>query len=1200
MKLRSQLLLGYAVVFALMILIAGVMYMTTSRLIASQDQVEQTYQAIALAGRLHTITMEMQSAKRGFLIGRDAVLLQPFEEAKAAYGQEMKKLKEVVSDNRGHLRRLEEVDALVGRWLDTVAGPQIEAGRKIMDSGDSPQAISARIKEDESGRTLFREIHQKIEAFVDAQRSLREEQTKENDQMAIRSVLSVVFGTLLAIALGTGIMLLTTRSVLRQVGGEPAAIAGIAEEIGKGNLDVRFEAGAEGGTGIRAAIGVMLKSLRENRDQAQELDWLKTGMTRLNEVMSGDPELADLAAKVISEVTTYLDAQVGAFYTAGGGDGSTLSLIGSYAYKKRKNLSNVFAFGEGLVGQAALERQQILLKNVPEDYIKVTSGIGERVPTFICVTPFVYEGRVKGVIEIGTFDEMTDAQLEYLAQVMPALAVAVETSESRTKLVRSLAQSQQLSEELQVQQEELRTTNEELEEHTRRLKESEEELRVQQEELQVTNEELEEKNELLQRQKHEVERGKKEIETKAKDLAVASKYKSEFLSNMSHELRTPLNSLLLLAQSLAENKEGTLTDEQVQSAGIIYRSGTDLLNLINEILDLAKIEAGRMDLRLGPLRVLDLAEGMRAVFQPLAEQKGIGLDVTIDPGAPAEIVTDRKRVEQVLKNLVANAIKFTESGRVTVAYGRVAPNTDLSRSGLMPDESVSIMVKDTGIGIPQEQQSVIFEAFQQADGGTARKYGGTGLGLSISRELARLLEGEIQVESRPGTGSTFTLYLPVVLESDRTAPSPAPLTVPHSARAEPDVGPEEHGQAVVVQQIEDDREALVEDDKVLLIIEDDPKFARILHHTCHEKGFKCLAAATGEAGLELAGKHLPVGIILDIRLPGIDGWAVLSALKDDTRTRHIPVHVISVEEASVESIRRGAVAHVTKPISREELEEAFRKIEDVSADRPKRVLVVEDDENMRRRVVELIGNGNVKVDEAATGKQAIEALRSTQYACVILDIGLPDMDGRDLLKRLQKEKKDLPPIIVHTARELSVEEEMAVREYADSVVLKDVRSIERLLDEVSLFLHWMVSRMPEKKRQIIRNLHETDELLRNKKVLVVDDDMRTLFALSRLLTDRGMKPSKAENGERALRILDEEPDVDIVLMDIMMPVMDGYETMAKIRAQERFRRLPIIALTAKAMPKDRELCISAGANDYMAKPVDQDRLISMLRVWLYR
>ncbi len=908
----------------------------------------------------------------------------------------------------------------------------------------------------------------------------------------------------------------------------------------------------------------------------------------------------DLAAKAISEITTYLDAQVGAFYVARHGGETTLSLMGSYAYKKRKNLSNKFALGEGLVGQAALEKQQILIRNVPEDYIKVTSGIGERVPTFICVTPFTFDDRVKGVIEIGTLDEMTDIQLQYLGQAVGLLGIAVETSEGRTNLMQALAESQQLSEELQVQQEELKTSNEELEEHTRRLRESEEKLRVQQEELQVTNEELEEKNELLQRQKREVERAKLEVEEKAEELAVASKYKSEFLSNMSHELRTPLNSLLLLAQSLAENSEGNLTEDQVESASIIHRSGTDLLNLISEILDLAKIEAGRMELRLSRLRAFDLAEGIRAVFQPLAEEKRIGLEVIVDPEAPVEIVTDRKRVEQVIKNLVANAIKFTETGKVTVAYGQPAPNNEFSGSDSRAGRFVSITVKDSGIGIAPEQQKVIFEAFQQADGSTARKYGGTGLGLSISRELARLLGGEIRLESAPGKGSTFTLYLPVALTADQGPVALPPVSQQEAGSAPPQLVSGKHLQAVVVQQIEDDSRSIAEGDRAILIVEDEPNFAKILRDKCHERGLKCLAAATGEEGLELAKKHLPIGIILDIRLPGIDGWQVLSALKDETRTRHIPVHIISVEEPSVESLRKGALGHVSKPVSRESLEEAFTKLEEVWSARPKRVLVIEDDDSMRKRVVQLIEDGDVEVDEATSGHEAIEALLSTQYACVILDIGLPDMDGRELLKRLQEQEVELPPIVVHTARDLTLEEEMALREYAESVVLKDVRSTERLLDEVSLFLHWMVSRMPEPKKQIIKNLHETGELLRDKKVLVVDDDMRTLFALSKLLSDRGMRTLKAENGERALHILAEELDVDMVLMDIMMPVMDGFETIKRIREQPEFRKLPIIALTAKAMPKDRDDCLSAGADDYMTKPVDHDRLISMMRVWLYR
>lgn len=1004
----------------------------------------------------------------------------------------------------------------------------------------------------------------------------------------------------LFLGLGTSLAVLAVSLLIaRSISNPILALTRAAGRMAGGDMTVRTDirSGDEIGA-LGTAFNDMAASLEEARRESEETDWLKTGIARLNEAMSGDLAIDTLASNVISEVTTYLGAQLGALYLTNDGADPTLSLMGSYAYKKRKDLSNLFKLGEGLVGQAALEKTQILVKNVPDDYVKVTSGLGERIPRFICVTPFLYEGRVKGVIEIGNLNEMTDEQLEYLEQAMPALAVAVESTEGRTNLAGSLEESQRLSEELQAQQEELRTTNEELEEQAQRLTESEERLKGQQEELEVTNEELDEKNKLLERQKKEVERARKDIEKQANELAVAGKYKSEFLSNMSHELRTPLNSLLLLAESLAENKDGNLSDEQEQSAKIIHSSGGDLLNLINEILDLSKIEAGRTDLHVAAVSISELADGTRAAFQHLAQEKGLSLEVGVAAEAPAEIVTDRKRVEQVIKNLVSNAIKFTESGGVTVRFGRPAADANLSRSGLSPSQTLSIAVTDTGVGIAPEQHNLIFEAFQQADGGTSRKYGGTGLGLSISREIAHLLGGEIQLHSRPERGSTFTLFVPVALTEDRGSVPGRPVTVPRADSRAP--GPPTQLQSVPVEQIKDDRETLAEGDKIILIIEDDPDFARVLCDKCHENGFKCVAAPTGEAGLELAGKHLPDGILLDIRLPGMDGWAVMSALKDDTRVRHIPVHVVSVEEASTDSIRKGAIGHLTKPPTREELDEAFRRIEEVLRSSVKRVLVVEDDPAVRSHVVELIRDGDVKVDEAANGEQAIDAIRSTQYGCVILDLGLPDMDGRELLKRLEREGTALPPIIIHTAMDLTPDQEMVLREHADSIVLKEVRSTERLLDEVSLFLHRMVSRMPERKKQIIRSLHETDELLKDKKVLIVDDDMRTVFALSRLLTERGMKPLKAETGARALALLEEEPDVDLVLMDIMMPEMDGYEAMTKIRERRRFRGLPIIALTAKAMEKDREDCLAAGANDYMAKPVDQERLISMLRVWLYR
>jgi CheY-like chemotaxis protein/HAMP domain-containing protein len=971
-----------------------------------------------------------------------------------------------------------------------------------------------------------------------------------------------------------------------------------ADEISKGNYSMEIVPRSD-----KDILGVSLQrmtvALKDNRDAVQRQDWLKTGIAQLNQVLSGDPDMSTLTSKVISEISTYLNAHIGTIYLIGDGDDTTISLAGSYAYKKRQDLSNVFKMGEGLVGQSALEKRQILAGNLPQDYIRISSGIGEWVPRFICVTPFICEGRVKGVVEVGSLEEMTDQQMEYLNKAMPVLALAVESAETRMRLAKSLEESQSLTEELQTQQEELRTSNEELEEQTKALRASEEELRVQQEELQVTNEELEEKNELLDRQKRDVEKARLDIEKKAEELAIASKYKSEFLANMSHELRTPLNSLLILSKSLMDNKEGNLSADQVESARIIQSGGSDLLNLINEILDLSKIEAGRMTIQPGTIRISDLADDVRASFVHMTDKKGLKLEVVVREGVPTEITSDRKRLDQIIRNLMSNAIKFTDSGGLTVTFARTAPEVNLSRIGLSANESLSIEVRDTGIGIAPENQKIIFEAFQQVDGGTARRYGGTGLGLSISREMSRLLGGEIKIESELGKGSAFTLYLPVTVSPDRKI-----------ATGNTNVGMAAKNDGVSVRntvrtnvtatQIDDDRNSLNKEDKVILVIEDDPNFARLLYKKCHEKDFKCLTAPTGEAGLELAVKFLPSAVILDISLPGINGWTVLDALKENIVTRHIPVHIVSAEDSSPESVGKGAVGHATKPLSHDDLEEAFRKFEMVSDGKLKRVLVVDDDVDTRRKTVKMISEDGIKVDEAENGKQAMEALRSVHYDCVVLDLRLPDMDGLNLLERLESECVKLPPVIVYTCRELTREEEMKIRGHAESIVIKDVRSQERLLDEVSLFLHQVVSKMPEKKRKIIRDLHNTDEILRNKKVLVVDDDMRTAFAMSRILSECGMNPLKAENGDMALHLLEENPDIDLVLMDIMMPVMDGYEAMKRIRKQDRFRGLPIIVLTAKAMPEDREKCLAAGANDYLAKPVDQKRLVSMMRVWLCR
>ena len=1039
-----------------------------------------------------------------------------------------------------------------------------------------------------------------------------------------RAFRQALWWTLLLMAVMVGLSLLVTlylsRMLSRNVGqlrDLTAAIAAGDLERPLGDMDTRELRELAG------SVARMQTALREVRDHTRAEDWLKTGLGRLNQVMTGDPDLNTLAARVIAELATTLEAPVGLLYVTGEGGDPTLSLLGSYAFQSRKHLANRFAPGEGLVGQCALERQPILVRNCPDGYVKLSSGLGEAVPRCLYVTPFRREDRVKGVVELGLSAEPTPIEYRYLEQAMPGLAAAVESAHSRTTLASTLQESQRLAAMLQTQQEELKTANEELEEQTQLLRASEEQLRVQQEELRVSNEELAQKNQALERQKLEIGRTNADLSNKraaleeqARALATASKYKSEFLANMSHELRTPLNSLLLLAGALVENREGNLTDDQVESARIIERSGNDLLSLINEILDLARIEAGRTELHPEPVVLADLARGLQEACEPLAQDKGLALRIDLTADAPQRIVTDRKRLEQVLRNFLSNAVKFTGQGGVTVtiegAGTRAGAAADLGDSGLDPAQAIAITVADTGIGIPADKHAVIFEAFQQADGGTARRYGGTGLGLAISRNLSRILGGVITLASAPGEGSRFTLYLPIAapqtqvlnqvlnqaqpgtadgVERPRSIPSPG-TAPPHGRRAAAAARP---------AAIADDRESLRADGTTILVVEDDPGFAQILVEQCHGRGFKALVAATGEEGLALAGRYLPQGIILDIRLPGIDGWAVLAALKDNPETRHIPIHVMSGDDSTIDALHLGAIGFLQKPVNRAGLDAAFARLEHVFSRRIKDLLVVEDDTILRAQVVRLIASDDVQVAEADTGQGALQRLHGQRFDCMILDLGLPDMTGFDLLKTLAADPAIVvPPVIVYTGRELTRAEEAELRIYAESIIVKGVKSPERLLDETSLFLHRVVGGLPERARRMIADLHDPDRVFKDRTVLLVDDDMRNVFALSKTLESKGLKVRKAEDGIHALALLDEDDPPDLVIMDIMMPGMDGYETMRRIRAQPRYERLPIIALTAKAMKEDCERCIAAGADDYLTKPVDLNRLYSMLRVWLYR
>jgi hypothetical protein len=999
------------------------------------------------------------------------------------------------------------------------------------------------------------------------------------------------------------------------------AIAEVSTAVTKGDLTRSITVGAQGEVAsLKDNINEMILNLKDTTQKNTEQDWLKTNLARFTRMLQGQRDMTNVARQVLSELAPLVDAQQGVFYVNNSSNGQPLMrLLSGYAFKQRKNLSNEYKAGEGLVGQCVLERQRILLNNVPDNYIHITSGLGEAKPLNIVVLPVLFEGDVKAVIELASFNRFNETHLTFLDQLTESIGIVLNTIEANTRTEQLLQQSQALASELQSQQDELKKKNEQLERQAESLRESEELLKSQQEELQQTNEELQEKATLLEKQKAEVEAKNREVEEarwameeKAEQLALTSKYKSEFLANMSHELRTPLNSMLILSRQLAENGEANLSPKQVQFAETIYSSGADLLSLINDILDLSKIESGMMNIEVGAISFAEVTDNLERSFRQIAQDKSLEFHIERALSLPPSMRTDEKRLQQILKNLLSNAFKFTEQGVVTLRVEPVQGQMRFSQEVLHRAETViAFSVIDTGIGIAPDKQRIIFEAFQQADGTTSRKYGGTGLGLSISREIARLLGGEIRVTSTPGEGSTFTLYLPL-----NYIPTPVPgdaLTGGRpmlEARATGAAGetgwtselsPDAQFSALHVKDIDDDRNEIFDGERVVLIVEDDLNFARILLDLAREKSFKGIVATSGDAALALARRYRPDAITLDLKLPDRDGWTVLDRLKHDPQTSHIPVHIISGEEQRQRSLQLGAITHLQKPVSREDLVSAFDHIAAFAERRVRRLLVVEDDDVQRMSIVELIGNGDVKTTAVATGAEAIAALREETFDCMVLDLKLPDMSGFDLIEQIQNELgRDDLPIIIYTGKELTGKEETQLRKVADAIIVKEVSSPERLLAETALFLHRVEANLPEPKRRMLEQLHRRDPVLAGRKVLIVDDDVRNIFALTSALESHNMEVLHAENGQDGIDLLKETEGVEVVLMDIMMPGMDGYEAIRAIRQIKRFQQLPIIALTAKAMKADRDRCIEAGASDYISKPLDIDQLLSLLRVWLYR
>lgn len=1111
--------------------------------------VEHTDQVLNRASELYRMTLDMETGLRGFMLSGEEEYLAPYELGRDKLRPLTDQLIERVADNPSQIPYLQRLQVLQEQW-DLYAQEMITARRGNAD-------VTEDVKRGR-GKRLTDEIRKELNTFINNERALRQQR---NTQVA--DITTWGAGTYLAISI---------------------LFSGLLALFGRREL-----------VSLSQTYSQAMSKQADYAEEQRRRAWLGDGQTQLAERLLGQPHVRELADRSLEFLADYLGCVVAALYLRDAQSGD-LQRAAGYGFSEDASIKAHFYRDEGLVGQAARGRRLIYLDDLPADYIKVTSSLGESQPVSVALVPLHSEERINGVIELAFLRRLEPREREFLEAIAGNVGMALEAARYRQRLQEVLDETQQLNEELQTQQEELRAANEELEQQARVLKESQAYLETQQAELEQTNEKLAEQAQTLTDQRDELDqrnttlgRIQTQLEERAEELQRASRYKSEFLANMSHELRTPLNSSLILAKLLAENAKGNLDDEQIKFAESIYAAGNDLLNLINDILDIAKVEAGKLEVRPERTQLASLLEGLRDVFGPLARERGLSFVIEEQDNLPVMLLTDRQRAEQILRNLLSNAFKFTDRGGVTLSVAR------------HDEQTLAFAVRDSGIGIAPDQQEVIFQAFHQADGTTNRRYGGTGLGLSISRDLAGLLGGSISLRSVPGEGSTFTLLLPERMVEGGSAPKPAPL-VPAATAAPiaPVVTPLQPMAPRQPAPFADDREQLSErSGRRVLVVEDEVRFARILFDLAHELGYACLVATCADEGLELARQYRPDAILLDMHLPDGSGLGVLQRLKDDAQTRHIPVHVVSVDDHSEAALHLGAVGYALKPTSREQLKGVFGKLEAKLNQQVKRVLLVEDDPLQRDSVARLIGDEDIEITAVALAGEALEKLRDTVFDCMIIDLKLPDMQGNELLRRMAEEDIcSFPPVIVYTGRNLTRDEEAELLKYSRSIIIKGARSPERLLDEVTLFLHKVEAELSSEHQRMLKTARSRDKLFEGRRLLLVDDDVRNIFALSSALEHKGASVEVARNGNEALAKLREHDDIDLVLMDVMMPEMDGYEATRQIRQQAHWKNLPIIAVTAKAMKDDQERCREAGANDYLAKPIDLDRLFSLIRVWM--
>lgn len=1211
---KVNLLIGFGVSLIILFISSLASYISIRNLLGSAELVNRTHQILLETEQISSGLKDAESGQRGYLLTGVGGYLEHHVAAQQRALNSLKKVQALTRDNPAQQALLAELEGVIKERFATL--------REVIGIKESSGIVSI-------------EAMGKEKAHMDAARALIEKIKAHEQGLLVSHVGTmgifvtytpwvIVFSAVVALIIATlfyfrirndfGQRVQLQQELVRkdqEIFQRIDIIGEVADKISQGDYSIRIdEQPGDSLGGIASSLNSMGIELQASFGLLSDREWVKTGIASLNDVMIGEDSINKLSNNIINFITTYIDGQAGALYVL---EQKSIKFYAGYAYVP-DHARETFNWGEGLIGQSIATRKLLQLKDISPQNIYIKFTAGEASPSHIVAIP-IYDGQlVKGGIEVASLAGFSERDMEFLNSCSHSIGTAISSAQNHRRLQELLDETQSQAEELQTQHRELENINSELEVQTEKLQASEEELKVQQEELRQANQELEERSRLLEDKNQLISERNMDIQIKAEQLEQSARYKSEFLANMSHELRTPLNSILLLSRLMYENGEQNLTADQVEYAQVIESSGKGLLTLIDEILDLSKIESGKMELEYTLVAVEELVRDMKSLFFPVAREKNLEFLTNVAPEVPQFIETDKLRLEQIIRNLLSNALKFTAQGYVSIAFVRDTRN----------DLMLNIKVKDTGIGIPKEKQQLIFDAFQQADGSTQRKYGGTGLGLSISRELIKLLGGEIHITSEVGQGSEFTIRLPMTkpalaLAANELTVSRGPIertirgneleneNVERSLKLRamdarsgeiPDRG--KYISSTIPQGVADDRNEIVIGDKIILIVEDDINFAKSLLEYTRKQGYKGVVAVRGDEGLALAKTYRPLGILLDLQLPVKSGWEVMEELKSDPETRHIPVHIMSSHAVKRESLLKGAVDFIEKPFVFEKVPAIFEKIEYVLTHHPKKVLIVEENPQHAKALAYFLKSFDVKLKVSDDVNAAITALKQEDIHCVVLDMGIPDQGSYDTLEEVKKTPGlENLPVIVFTGKNLSRNEEARIKQYADSIVIKTAHSYQRVLDEVSLFLHLMEKNNLDEPRTKINRMNLLEDVLKDKTVLIADDDVRNIFSLTKALEKVKANVIAAVDGKDALNQLQNNPQIDIVLMDMMMPEMDGYESTAAIRRTPQYKDIPIIAVTAKAMMGDREKCINAGASDYITKPVDIDQLLSLLRVWLY-